>query len=523
MLPAVTRSRLSSVQLLILLLVSPALSALANKENEQPLFPLQQSGVGTVVIDGRQAPLEFGVTAAGALVSLQPLIAQLGGTLEQGPLLEYHRLELGDTVFLFGPGSLTMTAGEEIVDLSQPPMMGAVGIQVPLDLLRETYGRELAYDFRWDGTAHRLEVSRQTARDIPVSVDAVQLQGVTTLVFEFPTQPRYRIRREGRLVAVETIGDTLHPEQRRPLPPDRLIKSVRVRDNQILIELAAQTAADDYVLENPFRLVFDVHHAEGSASTAASTPAAPAAHPMTSEVGAYTIVLDPGHGGSDTGAHGPAGSLEKNLTLILARTLKRRLEDRLPVEVVLTRDDDEELPLDSRAAVANQHKAALFISIHLNSAPSAGAQGAETYFLSLDASDELAAAAADAENQALVAEGGTADEGDPLRDLQLILWDLAQSHHLAESQRLASLIQEELNLTLSLRDRGVKQAPFRVLMGAAMPAVLVELGFLTDPVEEQQLNDPEYRSRLVDTLVRAIVRYRAAETDSLQTPQEAIR
>ncbi len=93
--------------------------------------------------------------------------------------------------------------------------------------------------------------------------------------------------------------------------------------------------------------------------------------------------------------------------------------------------------------------------------------------------------------------------------MQLILWDLAQSHHLVASQRLASLIQEELNLALGLRNRGVKQAPFRVLLGAAMPAVLVELGFLSNPSEETKLQDPEYREQLVEALVRALMRFRA--------------
>jgi N-acetylmuramoyl-L-alanine amidase len=197
--------------------------------------------------------------------------------------------------------------------------------------------------------------------------------------------------------------------------------------------------------------------------------------------------------------------LEKNLTLELARLLQARLRQSLPVRVVLTRDEDVTLDHDSRPAVANQNKADLFISIHLNSSLGSTAHGAETYFLSSEASDARAAAAAEAENRPVAAGG---DE-DPLYDLQLILWDLAQSHHLSESQRVATFIQQELNSTLGLRDRGVKQAPFRVLMGAAMPAVLVELGFLSNPSEAAKLESAEYRADLVDALVRAVGRYRA--------------
>ncbi len=273
---------------------------------------------------------------------------------------------------------------------------------------------------------------------------------------------------------------------------------------RIRLELAPGAEAEDYVLRKPYRLVFDVYRATSPRSVDSVAPP-----PSRRGVGIRTIVVDPGHGGGDTGAIGPSGSAEKDLTLILARTLQRQLRRRIPVKVVLTRDEDVELPPDTRAALANQQKADLFISLHLNSVLEADAHGAETYFSSLEASDEQAARAAAVENRS--------GDGDPRYDLQLILWDLAQSHHLAESQRLASLIQEELNLALGLTNRGVKQAPFRVLLGAAMPAVLVELGFLSNPNEETKLQDPEYREQLVDSVVRAVMRYRA-QIEGLSTP-----
>lgn len=514
MLSAVTLRRLSFVQLIILLLACAPLAGLA--ASHEPLFPRLESGVGTLRIGDRSFPLEYSKTAAGVLVALEPFVNHLGGALEVGPMREFHRLELGGAAFLFGPDSLTLTSGEEIIDLSQPPMAGGLGLHVPLDLLKETYGRQLAYELRWDERSRTLTVLRQQAREITVSLDTVQVQGVTTLVFEFGQQPRYRIRRVAGGVEVEMIGDTLRSLTRRPFTPDPLVRAVRMAGPSIAIQLAPQAVAEDYVLDSPFRLVFDVHRSETPPPPPASPALTPADRLPRREGEIETIVIDPGHGGADTGAQGSGGSQEKNLTLIVARQLKRRLEARLPVRVVLTRDQDEELPLDSRSSIANQHKASLFVSIHLNSTPRGDAQGAETYFLSLEASDELAAAAASAENSAF--ERSASDsESDPLHDLQLILWDLAQTHHLAESQRLAGIIQEELNLTLSLRNRGVKQAPFRVLMGAAMPAVLVELGFLTDTQEEQRLNDPDYRSQLADTLVRAIVRYRAT-TDTTEAP-----
>jgi N-acetylmuramoyl-L-alanine amidase len=208
--------------------------------------------------------------------------------------------------------------------------------------------------------------------------------------------------------------------------------------------------------------------------------------------------------------------MEKDLTLSIARSLARRLEQRLPVRVVMTRDDDSNLSLENRTAIANQNKADLFVSLHVNSSYGASAHGAETYILSDEASDSLAADAAAAENRS------GSDGGDPLYDLQLILWDLSQSHYLAESLRFATLVQEELNSALELRDRGVKQAPFRVLMGASMPAALVELGFLSNPAEERRLQEPGYQSQLVEALVRAFTRYKALVEQSGEADDEEL-
>jgi len=454
-----------------------------------------ESGFVDAKLPTARGPIGYSRTAFGPLVSLAPIVASLGGELTIGPLAQRHELAVGDTRFLFGPGSPAVTVEQEIDPLSQPPERGPEGLQVPLDLLEMIYGRLLGYEFEWRLAGPELEISRRPARQIPLVFDVVHLQGVTTLVFQFPSEPRYRIHRASSRLEVEMIGDRLELASRRLFPADDLVRDVRLTPEKIIIDLAPNTEAQDYELESPFRLVFDVLRNSGSAGRAAG--AVPTRTPARSN-SIRTIVLDPGHGGSDPGARGPAGTEEKGLTLILARALRTRLEQRFPVKVVLTRSGDSFLPHDTRSALANQHKADLFISLHINSSRISGASGAETYFASLDASDERAAEAASTENR-----------GDPLYDLQLILWDLAQSRHLAESQRFASLVQAELNEALSLRDRGVKQAPFRVLMGAAMPAVLVELGFLSNPREESRLADPNYRNQLVDALARAVGRYKA--------------
>jgi len=455
------------------------------------------------------------VNAQGPLFPLRRIVASLGGKLVE--LEESVTLELDDSEVIAGPGNPVMIVGREIVQLSQAPVQGEPlkeGLLVPLDFLRQSYGRFTDYEIQWSPATRRLSAVRRQPRLLAVTVDVVHLQGVSTVVLQFPERLDYRLEERGEDIEVLPLRDRLEPAPGQSVVRDPLVRAVRVEPERIDLDLAAGTTAESYTLENPYRLVFDVVRGgeQGAATSTGSTGspggvpdgAGRAPEPPTPSRGLRTVVIDPGHGGEESGAVGPSGLLEKDLTLEIARTLRDRLRRRLPVKVVLTRDDDSRLPLDTRSAIANQNKADLFISIHLNSYLGAEARGAETYFLSTEASDSRAAETAELENA--VGAGG---DDEALYDLQLILWDLAQSYHLAASQRVANLIQEELNGALGLRDRGVKQAPFRVLMGAAMPAVLVELGFLSNPDEETKLRDPGYRADLVDALVRAITRFRS--------------
>lgn len=218
--------------------------------------------------------------------------------------------------------------------------------------------------------------------------------------------------------------------------------------------------------------------------------------------GIRTIVLDPGHGGEETGAAGKTGIFEKEITLDVAKRLKALLEKETGVRVLLTRDEDATVGLDERPALANQNHADLFLSIHVNSAPRRDARGAETYFLASKAKDEESRTLAAIENNT-VGVDRTKLGSDP-GNLELVLWDLAQSQYLEESSELAEVIQKELDAALGVKDRGIKQAPFRVLMGATMPAVLVEVGFITNPAEETVLKTDEYRDKIAQALSRAV-------------------
>jgi N-acetylmuramoyl-L-alanine amidase len=462
---------------------------------------------------GRQEPAPIllggpgGTSESGQpLFALRPIVQRLGGTLTGVGTVT---LTLGETRIVAGADNPTVLIDQEIVQLSQPPVLpeGGTGLLVPLEFLRATYGRVEELELEYSPDTRQLVARRPVPTTLPVAVDVVHLQGVSTVVLQFPQSFQYELVERPGGVDVRPRRDRFEVPFPMPRVSDPLVDDVRVSPERVRIDLARGARAESYTLERPFRLVFDVVVAEEPAEPGEEETgdAEPLRNGERDREGLHTIVIDPGHGGVETGAVGAGGVLEKNLTLELARLLQARLRQSLPVRVVLTRDEDVTLDHDSRPAVANQNKADLFISIHLNSSLGSTAHGAETYFLSSEASDARAAAAAEAENRPV----GVGGDEDPLYDLQLILWDLAQSHHLSESQRVATFIQQELNSTLGLRDRGVKQAPFRVLMGAAMPAVLVELGFLSNPSEAAKLESAEYRADLVDALVRAVGRYRA--------------
>ena len=215
------------------------------------------------------------------------------------------------------------------------------------------------------------------------------------------------------------------------------------------------------------------------------------------------VVLDAGHGGDDHGAEGPAGLLEKELVLDVTRRLKARIESD-GVRVVLTRDDDVYVPLDERTAIANRAGADLFVSIHANAASARSARGVEIFFVALEASDDAARQLAERENAAF-REASPASPDDPLAS---ILGDLAAADQLRDSDEFARLANKEVAaLAASVPSRGVKQAPFVVLMGVSMPAALVEIGFITNPAEERDLASPRYRDRVADALARAVFEF----------------
>jgi N-acetylmuramoyl-L-alanine amidase len=221
-------------------------------------------------------------------------------------------------------------------------------------------------------------------------------------------------------------------------------------------------------------------------------------------------VIDAGHGGHDPGATGPGGLMEKELVLDVAKRLAKLVEERLGLKVLLSRDADHFIALKDRTSFANKQRADLFVSIHANAHTSSGHEGVETYFLSSEATDIAARQTAALENSVVQLEKPPAGARSNGRQdmLRAILWDLAQSEFLFESSRLAEVVQDSMTQSLRIPNRGVKQAGFYVLGGAAMPAVLIEIGFVTNPREERRLRESRYRDEIARAILSGISEYK---------------
>ncbi len=213
-----------------------------------------------------------------------------------------------------------------------------------------------------------------------------------------------------------------------------------------------------------------------------------------------TVVIDAGHGGGDHGARSLRGLAEKEIVLDVSQRLAARLRER-GLSVRLTRMDDRFVPLEARTSLANAAGADLFISVHANAAATARPRGVETYYVSLDASDARAGRLAQRENDAFSVQSAGPIGADPLAAL---LGDLVSTEHVHESSEFAKLVQRELAGLGGGDARGVKQAPFVVLMGVEMPAALVEIGFLSNSHDEVELRSSPHRQAIADSIARAV-------------------
>jgi len=228
------------------------------------------------------------------------------------------------------------------------------------------------------------------------------------------------------------------------------------------------------------------------------------------------IVIDPGHGGHDSGTLGVDGIEEKDVVLDVALRLGKLLHERLGSEIIYTRSDDTFIPLETRTAIANKAQADLFLSIHANSSPDESARGVETYYLNFTSSPDALETAA--------RENAVSDQS--IHQLSDLVKKIALKEKIGESREFASDVEQSLYSGLQkgntgLKDRGVKKAPFVVLIGANMPSILAEISFVTNAKDAKQLQDPEYRERVAESLYRGVAKYEGGLSGARVTTERA--
>ena len=467
-----------------------------------PLIVLSQEGrqpVPTIVLDGQE------------LIALDEVAARFQVTVREDTLaggitLTYN----GRTIVVSNDQPMASVSGR-LVTLPSPARRSGGRWFVPLELLP----RALApiYDRRIDlRRASRLlvvgdlRVPRVTGR-----IDSVGPPTRATIEIS-PAAPVSVTTEAGRLL-IRIDADALDLG----LPPDGdgLIEQLRQGDQPttVAVVLASRASAARAVpaeANGVTRVTIDVTGLAAPASTAAATPAATppagaaAPPPLTrSRALLQTIVIDPGHGGDDVGVLGRRGTEEKAITLGVARRLRALIETQLGIRVILTREDDRAITLDQRAAVANNSKADLFLSLHMNAAPAATVAGAEVFYLRLDREGEDARRAAASEAVVLPVLGGA------VRTVNLIEWDLAQARHVDRSEVLAGILEDHLRAHVIMSRRPRQNAPLRVLASVDMPAASIEMAYLSNAEQEQLALSEAYQNALAQAMYDAVVGFRA--------------
>ena len=434
-----------------------------------------------------------------------------GGVLRDG-------LRVNGVTFRLVEGEPGVVVGDTTFLLTAPPVKQRGAFWVPVEFLvralEARYGEGRVF---WNRSGRVVWLGKEQYNLRLLRHHAYP--DYTRLVIEALTPLNFRLQEEGKAqLSLRIEGGILSP---------MLSEAVRINDG--VVEMVEPTQGQGeaifriqrdafggltrtFTLNNPERIVVDLYRAKTAAQPPPETPPAqpssraPSAAPATPQVtGLRTIAIDPGHGGRDTGAIGPKGLQEKDVVLEIGLKLRRLIQERLGIRVVMTRTEDVFVPLEERTAIANRAKADFFISVHVNAAHRTRAQGFETYFLSREPSDSAARASAIRENLSVNLGGLRPKEEDALR---AILWDMANTLYLKESSELAQILLDELDKILKVDNRGVKSAPFFVLMGAAMPAVLLEVAFISNPQEEKNLQAEGYKDRVAEALYAGIVRFK---------------
>jgi N-acetylmuramoyl-L-alanine amidase len=461
--------------------------------------------------EGRRA-LPIALVSDQEFVALDDLAAAFQLTIHEESLGAITVTYKGKTIVLTPEHTLASVAGR-LVSLPAPPSRSGRRWLVPVEFISRAL--TLVYDARLDlrKLSHLLIVGDLRVPKILVRYDSLGAAGRLTI--DATPRASNAVTQEGERLLVKFDADALDAPS--PLlPPQTLqaaapfVRDLRVVDNTTIaidpgprfsgFKAAVQPA------DATARLVIDLVGTQTDTAPAPSVQPAPQAPPdvppaLTPPGSAIrTIVVDPGHGGEDDGVRGAQGTKEKDLALAVARRVKGVIEGRLGIRVLLTRDDDRNVPLDDRTALANNNKADLFISLHANASVRRSVAGATLFLAAFDDSDTEAARPAPGDRVPTFGGG--------LRDIELVPWNLAQTRHVARSAEFATMLEQQLRNRVPLSAHAIDRAPLRILESANMPAVLLEMGFLSNAEQEKQLTADVFQAGVAQSIYDAVVRFR---------------
>jgi N-acetylmuramoyl-L-alanine amidase len=481
-----------------------------------PFLHAQNAPAAPLVLVSREGRRPLATTIAGGqeLIALDDIaalfqVAVREDTLAGGITITYR----GRTVVLSANQPMASVAGR-VITLPAPPVRSGGRWLVPVEFVPRALGPllETRVDLRRPSRlmiVGDVAVPRVTAR-----IDAVGPP--TRATVEIAPAAPVRVTREGNRVVARIDAEALDIG----LPADGggLVAGFRPGDQPstvfvVLDDRAGTARFTPTDSAGVTRIAVEV--APASAADAAPPPAAPAPAPPLPEAAPppllttpravlQTIVIDPGHGGDDRGVRGSSGVEEKQITLQVARRLRTLIEMKLGIRVILTRDDDRSMSLDDRAAAANNNKADLFLSLHVNGSPVARIAGAEVFNLHLDREGEDARRTAQTDAVSLPVLGGAT------RTIDVIQWDLAQVRHVESSAALAMSLEEGLRgakVKMSARPR--QEAPLRLLTSVNMPAALIEMAYLTNTADQRLIRTDDYQNTVAQGIYDAVLRFRA--------------
>lgn len=425
----------------------------------------------------------------------------------------FWRSEVRKLVLTVGRDRITLTVDaravvgdDKTVMLRTPVLMHQGEPWIPLEFLTAVLPTLTSRTVTWDGQEFSLLVGVRQLNVTELTFDIGELSTELRVRMREPLAFRVDDSRPRDLV-MKIYGARIDPQALRQPQPQGLVErvdsvqeagfalvSVRLSELVNRYQSLSQDDGQTIVLRFEQLPISTIPEPQAKGPKLVQTlPPEEAAR----KVSVRKVIIDPGHGGADLGREGLFGLQEKDVTLAIAREVKRELERKDGIQVVLTRTADETVGLTERTELANREKGDLFISIHCNGWVTADARGSETYFLS-PAKTEWDASVAREENASV----GAAE------DIDFILWDLVQNLYIQESATLAEAVQSRLTGDLGLHDRGVKQAGFRVLVGAYMPAILVEIGFLSNRDEARLLGESSFHQKVARAITEAVLDFR---------------